>query len=72
MGENNATGSGLGGTKPFREQDASLTHNSGRRRYTPPRLLSSEPLELAAATCSPPAPPYGKTVPTCSPGFLGS
>jgi len=33
-----------------------------RRRYTPPRLLSSEPLELSAGTCDGTA-GYGKDYP---------
>ena len=43
---------------------------SNRQKYTPPRVLSSEVLEAAAATCDPAAPPYGKSRPTC--GTLGS
>jgi hypothetical protein len=33
-----------------------------RRPYTSPKVLSAERLEAAAATCDPPAPPFGKTV----------
>lgn len=40
-----------------------------RRDYSPPRVLSAEPLEAAAATCNPPAGGFGKTVPfPCSTG----
>ncbi len=42
-----------------------------RRPYTPPKVLSAEQLEAAAATCRPPAPPYGKTIPNPC-GRLGS
>jgi hypothetical protein len=75
MGENNLTGSGAGGssgTKPLKEQGGSPSHGGGRRRYAPPRLLSSEPLELAAATCNPPTGGFGKTVPLCNPATPGS
>lgn len=34
-----------------------------RRRYTPPRLLSSEPLELSAGTCSDTSSGFGKNYP---------
>lgn len=44
---------------------------TGRRVYCAPRVLGAESLEAAAATCSPPAPPFGKTLPfPCS--SLGS
>ncbi len=41
------------------------------RPYQPPRVISAENLEAAAATCSPPTGPYGKTKPTPC-GILGS
>jgi hypothetical protein len=42
-----------------------------RRAYVQPKILSSDRLEAAAATCDPAAPPYGKSVPfPC--GTLGS
>jgi hypothetical protein len=74
MGENNLTGSGAGGrsgTKLFKEQGGSLSHGGGRRRYAPPRLLSSEPLELAAALCNGTG-GFGKIVPQCNPATPGS
>jgi hypothetical protein len=43
-----------------------------RRSYSPPRLLSIEPLEAAAATCSPPTGGFGKAPPACNPRTLGS
>lgn len=33
-----------------------------RRPYTPPRILSIEPLEVAAAACDPPTGGFGKDV----------
>ena len=43
---------------------------SGRRRYTAPRILSIEPLELAAAACTNPAQGVGKEgTPGCVPPF---
>lgn len=42
-----------------------------RRPYSPPVILSAEPLEAAAAACDPPTPPLGKTVPIPC-GTLGS
>jgi hypothetical protein len=45
--------------------------HSARRSYCAPRVLGAESLEAAAATCNPPAPPFGKSVPfPCS--SLGS
>jgi hypothetical protein len=42
-----------------------------RKKYSPPRILSAEPLEAAAATCAPPVGGFGKTTPfPC--GTLGS
>ncbi len=41
-------------------QEDSTAGNGRKRPYAPPRLLSSEPLELAAGTCDPPTGPYGK------------
>ncbi|GEM_PF-2486740 len=35
-----------------------------RRPYTPPRLLSSEPLELSAGTCDPAYGGFGKSYPS--------
>jgi hypothetical protein len=32
-------------------QGGGYRSNGVRRRYTPPRILSSEPLEIAATTC---------------------
>jgi len=34
-----------------------------RRAYSPPRVLSVEPLEAAAANCNQPGGPLGKSVP---------
>jgi hypothetical protein len=42
-----------------------------RRPYSPPRVLSAEPLEAAAAACDPPTGGFGKTVPLPC-GTLGS
>ena len=39
--------------------------------YSPPMILSVEPLEAAAATCDGTG-GYGKSVPTCNPRTLGS
>lgn len=36
-----------------------------RQPYAPPRVLSAEPLEAAAATCDPPSGPFGKSIPPC-------
>lgn len=46
--------------------------NDTRRRYNPPRLLSSEPLDLAAGFCDPDDPfaPGKSSIPGCS--TLGS
>ncbi len=44
-----------------------------KRPYEPPQILSSEPLEAAAATCDGKGTGgFGKSVPTCSPARLGS
>jgi hypothetical protein len=44
-----------------------------RRPYAPPRVLSAEPLEAAAAVCDPPTPQgAGKSFPPCNPQQLGS
>ncbi len=43
----------------------SLVNDGVRRPYSPPRLLSAEPLELSAGSCE--ATPLGKTRPTCHP-----
>ncbi len=52
-------------------ENRNMADKQTKRPYARPEVLSSERLEAAAATCSPPAPPYGKTVPTpCS--TLGS
>jgi hypothetical protein len=34
-----------------------------KRPYTAPRILSAEPLEAMAATCSPQSGSYGKSIP---------
>lgn len=53
--------------------DNSAASRSVRKRYGPPRLIVSEPLELAAGTCSPPTGPFGKTfVPPSTCTQLGS
>jgi hypothetical protein len=54
-------------TKPNKHQE-SVSHNEEiksavRRPYTPPRVLSAEPLEAAAVTCDPPEQPFGKSLP---------
>lgn len=51
--------------KAERDGEGNLKHGK-RRPYTPPRVLSAERLEAAAATCDPPAPPFGKNT---GPGF---
>jgi len=51
-----------------REQGAPLSNNGMRRRYAPPRLLSSELLELAAGICDGTTGP-GKSIPPCNPMF---
>ena len=46
---------------------ANLGATSGddkRRIYSAPRVLSTEHLEAAAATCDPPTLPYGKGIPS--------
>lgn len=44
-----------------------------RQTYSPPRVLSSEQLEAAAVTCSPPAGGFGKPgTQGCLPGQVGS
>lgn len=44
-----------------------------RQTYSPPRVLSSEQLEAAAASCDPPTQPYGKEDNVqCAPGYYGS
>ena len=48
------------GLSAIKGSDSKLT----RRPYSRPRVLSAESLEAVAATCDPPAPPYGKTIPT--------
>lgn len=58
-------GGGSGGT--------GRTGKAGRKPYGPPRLISSEPLEFAAGTCSPPTGPFGKSyVPPSTCTQLGS
>jgi hypothetical protein len=42
-----------------------------RRAYVQPKILSSDRLEAAAATCAPPAGGFGKHIPTPC-GALGS
>jgi len=42
-----------------------------KQLYEAPRILSVEPLEAVASTCDGGG-GYGKTVPPCSPGRLGS
>ncbi|MCU0788542.1 MAG: hypothetical protein MUC91_10200 [Verrucomicrobia bacterium] len=40
-----------------------------RRPYAPPRILSSDPLEMAAVVCDPPTGGFGKPptgAPTCA------
>lgn len=60
---------GNGKAVPIRG-DAMPVNQSGRP-YSPPRVLSAERLEAAAATCDPPTQPYGKDLPvSCS--VLGS
>lgn len=55
------------------EHDGEGNRKVGQRRpYTPPRVLSAERLEAAAATCDPPAPPFGKTVGPFACATLGS
>ena len=41
------------------------------RPYTPPRILSAEPLEAAAALCDG-TDGFGKTSPPCNPATVGS
>ena len=44
-----------------------------RRPYTPPRILSAEPLEAAAAICDPPSGGFGKEGNImCNPATPGS
>jgi len=43
-----------------------------RRPYAPPRVLSAEVLEAAAAICDPPTGGFGKSAPLCNPATLGS
>ncbi|MEP0774846.1 MAG: hypothetical protein HRF46_10865 [Acidobacteriota bacterium] len=62
---------GLGSEEENRAGGA--TRRPGRKPYGPPRLISSEPLEFAAGTCSPPTGPFGKTyVPPSTCTQLGS
>jgi hypothetical protein len=57
-------------TKPRGEREERITEKTSRRRYSPPRVLSTEPLELAAATCENPAQGIGKLgVPGCVPPY---
>ncbi len=44
-------------------QEGRQASSGEKQPYEPPEILSSEPLEAAAATCQPPTPPLGKTVP---------
>ena len=68
MEEKREVGSGLLGMK---HSGGPVNQDSGvqRRRYSPPRLLGAEPLELAAGGCDI-AGAFGKTVPSC--GTLGT
>lgn len=43
--------------------------SSTKRQYAPPKVLSAEQLEAAAATCNPPAGGFGKAV---GPGGCGT
>lgn len=45
--------------------------NQPRKPYTAPKMLSVEPLEAVAAACDSTG-GFGKSVPSCSPGNLGS
>jgi hypothetical protein len=61
MIEKSLTGFNTNFDKPFKAQEGeAISGDGGKRSYSPPRLLSSEPLELAAATCFPPVNQYGK------------
>jgi hypothetical protein len=53
--ENNALGSGNGA-------QTAIGAGAERRPYDPPRVLSAERLEAAAATCDPPSGGFGKTL----------
>jgi hypothetical protein len=55
-----------------REPDTLSDVQKPRRSYSPPRLLSIEPLEAAAATCNPPTGGVGKSAPACNPQTFGS
>lgn len=71
MAEKSVTGFGPSEAKPFKVQDGLLAADGARRRYTPPRLISSEPLELAAAVCDGSA-GFGKTPPIGGCGIYGT
>jgi hypothetical protein len=58
--------------RPEAGADESSAATKPRRAYTPPKLLSVEPLEAAAATCDPPTGGFGKSPPACNPRTLGS
>lgn len=52
------------------EASAALAATGARRPYSPPQVVSSEDLELAAATCDPPVGGLGKNPlnPSCASG----
>lgn len=52
--------------------DNTAEAGSLRRAYTPPRILSAEKLEAAAAACDPPSGGVGKSAPLCNPATPGS
>ena len=60
MVEKSSLGSKSSEAEPSLAQEDSSADTGKKRPYSPPRLLSSEPLELAAGTCDPPTGPYGK------------
>ncbi|MEM8963682.1 MAG: hypothetical protein AAGD38_19525 [Acidobacteriota bacterium] len=56
---------------PYEPSDRAVTTGDESLSYEPPKVLSIEPLELAAATCAPATGGFGKVgPPTC--GTLGS
>ena len=65
MAEKNITGSRPGNIEPGKNPDSVLGGSGERRPYSPPCILSSEPLELAAGTCEGTG-PIGKGFPPCT------
>lgn len=71
MVEKSVLGSKSSAIEPSMAREDSIAGNGVRRTYSPPRLLSAETLELAAAICNGTG-GFGKAFPQCNPATPGS